>query len=382
MRRIKTVIKVIKYYLKSLDKFLLTAVVGCSALSIVLIYSIYANKASRFVYPSTYKTQIIAVVLGLCGALVLAAIDYERLAKLWYIYVPPAVGLVLLTFTSFGKMREGTAADDKAWLRIAGVSIQPSEFLKIAFILSFAYHIYKMKDKINQPLVLLTLCAHGGIAIGLIALQGDGGTAIVFGFIFVTMLFVAGISWKYIVSVLLASPLLAVFVWFVIMSENQRDRFMIVFNPERDPLGLGNQQIEGKIALGSGMLHGKGLFGGQYKYVAEMHNDFIFSYMGQVFGFIGCIALCVVIVYIAFKILYNGMKSKDKLGLCICAGVFAMYFSQAVMNIGMVLAVLPVIGVPLPLISAGGSSVLSTYLAIGLVLSVYAHGERSNSLFY
>lgn len=382
MRRIKTVWKVIKYYVRSLDKFLLTAIIGCSVLSILLIYSIYANGASRFVYTSTYKTQFIATVLGLGCALVIAMFDYERLAKLWYIYAPAAVGLTLLTFTSLGKMREGTAADDRAWLDIGITSIQPSEFLKIAFILSFAYHIFKVKEKINQPVILLTLCLHGAVPIALIGLQGDGGTAIVFGFIFVTMLFIGGVSWKYILSVILASPVLAIFVWFVIMSDNQRDRFMIVFNPERDPLGLGNQQIEGKIALGSGMLHGKGLFGGNYKYVAEMHNDFIFSYLGQVFGFIGCIALCAVIVFISFRVLYDGMKSKDKLGLCICAGVFAMYFSQAVMNIGMVLGVLPVIGVPLPLMSAGGSAVLSMYLAFGLVLSVYAHGERNNSLFY
>ncbi len=378
----KKVMTVIWHYLKKMDKLLVLAVLACSGLSVVLLYSINANKASSFVYPSTYKTQIVATGLGLICALVLSMIDYNRLAKLWYLYAPVGVFLVLLTFTPLGMMREGTTADDRAWLNIGVTSIQPSEFLKIAFIVSFSYHLSKVKDKINEPLNLLLLCLHGAIPIGLIALQGDGGTAIVFGAIFVMMFFIAGVSWKYILAVVLASPLFGVLGWNFILTDNQRDRFLITFNPEMDPLGLGHQQIQGKIALGSGQLYGKGLFGGDYMYVSEMHNDFIFSYLGQVLGFIGCIALCGAIIFIAIKILYDGIIAKDNIGKYICIGVFAMFFTHAVLNIGMVLGVLPVIGVPLPLISAGGSSVLSMYLAFGLVLSVYQHNERNKSIFY
>ncbi len=374
--------KMITHYVRTIDKLLMLAILSCTVLSVLLLYSIYANDASNFVFPSTYKTQIVASMLGICATLVLTLFDYEKLVKLWYLYAPLGVGLVLLTFTSLGQVREGSVADDRAWLDLGVTSIQPSEFLKIAFILSFAYHLSKVKDKINQPVILATLCLHGAIPLLLIALQGDGGTAIVFGIIFLVMLFVGGLSWKYVLSAVLASPLLGVLAWFFVLTENQRDRFLITFNPEKDPLGIGHQQIQGKIALGSGQIYGKGLFGGNYKYVAEMHNDFIFSYLGQVFGFIGCIALCGVILFIAIKILYNGMKAKDKLGQCICAGVFAMYFSHAVMNIGMVLGVMPVIGVPLPLVSAGGSSVLSMYIALGLVFSIYAHSEKNSSLFY
>lgn len=378
----KKVMTVIWHFIKKMDKLLLLAILVCSGLSVVLLYSIYANKASSFVYPSTYKTQVIATGLGLICALVLSMIDYNRLAKLWYIYAPVGVFLVLLTFTPLGMMREGTAADDRAWLNLGVTAIQPSEFLKIAFIVSFSYHLSKVKDKINQPLNLMFLCLHGIVPIGLIALQGDGGTAIVFGVIFVMMFFIAGISWKYILAVVLASPLLGILGWNFILTDNQRDRFLITFNPEMDPLGLGHQQIQGKIALGSGQLYGKGLLGGDYMYVSEMHNDFIFSYLGQVFGFIGCIALCGIIIFIAIKILYNGIVAKDNIGKYICTGVFAMFFTHAVLNIGMVLGVLPVIGVPLPLISAGGSSVLSMYLAFGLVFSVYQHNERNKSIFY
>lgn len=378
----KKIMSAIWHYFKKMDKLLMLAILSCSALSEVLIYSMYVNKATLYVGPSTYKTQAIATILGLCCALIISIIDYNKFAKLWYLYAPAGVFLVLLTFTPLGKVREGTAADDRAWLDLGVTTIQPSEFLKIAFIVSFAYHLSKVKEKINKPMNLLLLCLHGAVPIGLIALQGDGGTAIVFGVIFILMFFVAGISWKYILSVVLASPILAILGWNFILTDNQRDRFLITFNPELDPLGLGHQQIQGKIALGSGQLHGKGLFGGEYMYVSEMHNDFIFSYLGQVFGFIGCAALCAVIIFISIKILFNGITAKDNLGKYICIGVFAMYFSHVVLNIGMVLGVMPVIGVPLPLVSAGGSSVLSMYLAMGLVFSVYQHSERNKSIFY
>ncbi len=378
----KKALLVIGHYFKRLDKLLLAAILSCTALSVVLLYSIYSNKASSFVYPSTYMTQIIASLLGLSCALVLSMVDYNRLVKLWYLYAPLGIFLVLLTFTPLGKGREGTLADDRAWLNLGVTSIQPSEFLKIAFILSFSYHISKVKDKINQPINLLFLCLHGMVPIGLVALQGDDGTAIVFGIIFLMILFVGGLSWKYILSLILASPLIGIIGWKFILSDNQRERFLIIFNPELDPLGLGHQQIQGKIALGSGQLYGKGLFDGQYMYVSEMHNDFIFSYLGQVFGFIGCIALCAVLAFIALKILYNGVMSKNKLGMCICTGVFSMFTVHVILNLGMVLGVMPVIGVPLPLISAGGSSVLSMYLALGLILSVYAHSDKHNSIFY
>ena len=378
----KKAMTVVWHYLKKMDKLLLLAALACSGLSVMLIYSIYANKASSFVYSSTYKTQIIATGLGVVCALILSMIDYNRLARLWYLYAPAGILITLLTFTPLGVMREGTAADDRAWLDLGVTTIQPSEFLKIAFILSFSYHLTKVKDKINQPINLLLLCLHGAIPIGIIALQGDGGTAIVFGVIFIMMFFIAGISWKYILAVVLASPVFAIVGWNFILTDNQRDRFLITFNPEMDPLGLGHQQIQGKIALGSGQLYGKGLFGGDYMYVSEMHNDFIFSYLGQVFGFIGCIALCGGLIFIAIKILYNGIIAKDNVGKYICTGVFAMFFTHSVLNIGMVLGVMPVIGVPLPLISAGGSSVLSMYLAFGLVFSVYQHNERNKSIFY
>lgn len=367
-------------YLKKLDKHLLFAAIACSALGIVLIYSIFANSVSDFVYSSTYKTQIVASMLGIFVALVFSALDYKKLVKLWFLYVPAALGLVLLTFTGLGIQREGS--DDKAWLDIGITAIQPSEFLKLAFIFSFAYHLIKVGDKLNKPLNVMLLATHAAVPILLVSAQGDQGTAIVFGVIFIVMIFVAGISWKYIAAAVIASPVLALIAWNYVLLEHHKKRIRIIFNPELDPLGTGNQQRQGKIALGSGQLYGKGLFGGEYSYVSEVQNDFIFSYLGQALGFIGCLVFLCVIAFICIKLISNALGAKDDLGKYICSGVFALFFSHYILNIGMVIGVMPVIGVPLPFVSAGGSAVLSMYIAIGMALSVHSHREKSNTLFY
>lgn len=371
---------IMRRFIHKLDKLLLLAVLACSALGVILIYSIYKNDISSYVFPSTYKTQIIGIVLGLGCAVIITLLDYEKLAKLWFLYMPASVFLVLLTFTSLGLQRSETV-DDKAWLNLGFMTIQPSEVLKIAFILSFAYHLFKVEDKINKPLNVLLLCCHALVPIGLVALQGDYGTAIVFAAIFAVMIFVAGISWKYIAAALTAIPVLLILVWNFVLQQTHKDRILTIFNPELDPLGAGWQQAEGKIALGSGQLTGKGLFGGNYKYVVEMHNDFIFSYIGQTLGFVGCMIFCCVAVFMCIKILFDGQASKDTLGKYICTGVFSMLFVHYILNIGMVLGVMPVIGVPLPFVSAGGTAVVSMYIAIGLVLSVYAHSEKQASIF-
>ncbi len=372
--------KLLWSFVKKLDKYLLFAVTLCSALGIVLIYSIYKNGVSSSVYPSTYKTQLVATGLGIIAAMVISAIDYNKLAKLWFLYAPVAIGLVMLTFTPLGIQREGT--DDRAWIDLGVTTFQPSEVLKLAFIFSFAYHLTKVGDKINNPLNVILLCAHGGAPILLVSAQGDQGTAIVFGVIFIMMIFVAGISWKYITAAVVASPILAVLAWNFLLLSHHKTRIKIIFNPDLDPLGAGNQQRQGKIALGSGQLYGKGLFGGEYSYVAEVQNDFIFSYLGQTLGFVGCMALCCVIAFICIKLMSNAAGAKDITGKLICTGVFALFFAHAVMNIGMVIGVMPVIGVPLPFVSAGGTAVLSMYMAIGMAMSVHSHNEKSNALFY
>ena len=372
----KRALQWLSQFTHKLDKPLLIAVTLCASLSVVLIYSIYYNQVVSSVGASYYRTQLVAMLMGTAGCLLLAAIDYHKIAKLWFLYM-----LVCLTFTSLGLRREG--ADDVAWLNLGFTTIQPSEFLKLAFILSFSYHLSRDEENINKPLHLLLLCAHAGIPTLLIFLQGDYGTAAVFIVIFAVMLFSMGLKLRYILAAFALAGGAGVILWNFVLKSVHKNRILVLLHPGTDPLGLEYQQDLGLAALGSGQVFGKGLFGAQdYVTVPELHNDFIFAWIGQVFGFVGAVAVIAVLAYICLKIFADSRASKDTLGKLICLGVFAMYFAHCFMNIGMALKVMPVIGIPLPFFSAGGTAMLSMYLALGLVLSVHAHNEKKYRVFY
>ena len=212
-------------------------------------------------------------------------------------------------------------------------------------------------------------------------IQGDDGTALVLICIFIIMLFSAGISWKYILSAALAAPVILYFTWTRFMKPHQKMRFLVLFDEELDPLGYGYQQHYGKIALGSGQVFGKGFFSDELIAIPEAQNDFIFAYIGQTLGFIGCISVIVMLVFINLKIFADSRTAKDAEGKYICIGMFSLIFVHSVLNIGMVLGVMPVIGVPLPFLSQGGSSLISIMAGIGLVMSVYSHSEKKY-MFY
>ena len=365
---------------RHLDYGLLLAVIICSAVSSLLIYSIHANKVLESVGASYYRTQIISALMGLFAALVISLINYKKLARLWFLYVPVSVVLVLLTFTGLGYKR----ADDQAWLNLGFIQIQPSEVLKLAFILSFAYHLSRVEENMNKPVHMALLCLHGLVPIALVGGQGDYGTAIVFGFIFAAMIISAKISWKYLAAapVLLAAAL--VFLWNFVLKSDHKNRIEVLLHPGTDPEGLEYQQDLGLAALNKGGFLGIGLFGDKNEYISvpEIHNDFILSYAGMVFGFVGAVGLLAILAYICLKILADSRIAKDNLGKFICMGTFGLILAHCIMNIGMVLKVMPVIGIPLPFLSAGGTAMVSMYVAIGLVLSTYIHSNKKYNVFY
>lgn len=370
--------KLHKYY-QRLDKPLLIAVTACSALGIALLYSLVATETGD-TSARDYIIQSISMILGVVIALTLASMDYHSIARLWFLYVPFSLALVALTFTSLGMKNAG--ADDRAWLDLGFISMQPAEVLKLAFILSFSFHLYKDKDNINHPLHLLFIILHGAVPVGIVALQGDYGTAIVFLMMFVAMLFSAGLSFKYIIAALVATPPALYLLWNYGLQSLHKKRIMILIEPGTDPMGLEYQQNLGLAALGSGKLFGKGFLSKEFTEVPEMHNDFIFAHLGQVFGFVGAVAVIVLLAYICIRVLSDSRKTMDLLGKLICMGTFAMLFTHCFMNIGMVLKVMPVIGIPLPFLSAGGTALLSMYVAVGLVLSCYTHNEKRYRMFY
>ena len=365
-------------YWRRLDKPLILAALLCSVLSIILLYSIWQNHIISSVGSSYYRTQLLSCGLGLACLLVLSAIDYHKLVRLWFLYAPVALVLTLLTFTALGHKRAG--ADDQAWLNLGFIQFQPSEVLKLAFILTFSLHLAKDESNMNKPLHMLLLIVHGMIPTGLIALQGDYGTAIVFAVIFLGMLFTAHISWKYVLALLITIPAALFAAWNFILGDTHKQRILVLLHPGTDPENLEYQQDRGLEALSNGKIFGVGLFSGEDAYVSvpEIHNDFMFAQVGQALGFVGAIAVVLVLAFLCLKVLYDGYRAKDTLGLFLCAGVFAMLFIHCVMNIGMVLKVAPVIGVPLPFISAGGTATVSMYVALGLVVSIYSQSKRKN----
>lgn len=370
----KKILSAVGGYCKSTDYWLAGFCVACSALSVLLLSGIYVNE---YIIKETVITQIVASLIGLAAAVVLSKIDYRFIAKMWKLHVPLALFLVGLTFTSLGR-QVNDSVDDRAWLKLFGVNLQPSEFFKISFIMSFAYHLHLVRENVNTPKNILLLCAHGAIPVLIVHLQGDDGSALIFALIFAFMLFAAGLSLKLVAgaagAVLVALPV----VWFSgIMNYDQKMRVLALMNPD-DPQYAKYiyQQYRGNISLGSGGMWGKGLFSGEHRYIPEMHNDFIFSYAGEAIGFVGCAAIILLLTMVCMRLLMNSQRCPDALGRNIFIGVFAMIASQTIINIGMNLTLVPVIGVTLPFFSAGGSSVISNYLGLGLALSVYMYNTK------
>ena len=369
-----------KAFWEKIDWLLLMPCIGLSAFSVVLLTGIYRSQwiGSLRLTQGNIISQVIAIMLGIFAALVIANVDYRVLMERWAFHVPFFYIVFLSTFI-FGV---GTPArpDDKRWLIIPGIgSIQPSELLKVAFIISIAYHIYKTHDKFNHPGHIALLIVHALIPVGLIQMQGDSGTAMMFALIFIAMMFVAGIKWYYLTGALVIIPAVAPVLWMFVLKDWQRNRILALFG--QAPLVEGGndptwQPQRAAEAIAAGGLTGNGIFNPSPAYVPEMHNDFIFSFIANALGFLGCAAVLLVISYIGAKTIYNCATANDKQGRVICAGVFVMLFGQSVFNICMNLSLLPVIGNALPFLSSGGSSVLGSFMGVGLVMSVYKHTKR------
>lgn len=369
----KRVFMAISGYLREMDKllvFLAFCLTGAGLLTLFGCLS-YFNSGLR-----SFGVQVVAFIVGMVAAVILSLFDYHTLARLWKFHLPVALFLVLLTFL-IGTGREG--ADDRAWLALpGGMTLQPTEFLKISYILTFAWHIERSKEagNFNSLVSIGLLCLHGAAYVLLIHFQGDDGTAIVFFIIFLAMMFAGGLDWKYFAGGGLVAIPVGVLAWFFILDDTHRNRIMALFDPTMNVETTGWQPLLGRLAIGSGQLFGRGLFG-KHQNVPEVHNDFIFAFFAESFGFVGAALLLAIFVAFLIRILRNGFGARDSLGTVICVGVFAMYAAQIIINIGMCISVLPVIGVTLPFFSSGGSSALTVWTAIGLVLSVASHRRAS-----
>lgn len=356
-------------HLRSLDYFLVSVSVILAVCGLFIIFSATKNNDSSM---RQMIVQSVALLLGVTLMVLISKIDYDiypSLVKLIYV----ASVLILIFVLFFGEGKEETGAN--SWIRLGGIGIQPSEFVKLAFAITFSIHLDSVKENINKFSVLLKLVAHFAILAGLVLLQNDTGTTIVFAVMFFVMLFVAGLSIKYILAALAGIGVLIPVAWFGFMQPYQKERILVFLNPERDAAGSGYQVMQSKIAIGSGEFAGRGYLSGpqnQLGLLPEKDTDFIFGAIGEEFGFIGAVFIVLLLTMLVIRCFYISSKAKDDRGMFMCAGLASMFMFHVIENVFMCLGLLPVTGIPLPFLSYGGSSLMTNFMAVGLILSVWS----------
>ena len=374
-------------FIKGLDFVTLLMTVAASAYGLALVYSAtHKYLDGTTVITSDVRSMLASVGMGIVFAVIVSNIDYEIISKLWPFVAIFCAGLMV--FTYFFGVAPPSRPDAKSWLDLKIFYFQPSELLKVGFIISFSYHLDLVRDKINDLKTVALLLVHIAIPIGLVMLTGDAGSALIFMIMFIGMLFFARVHWGYFVAGICAIIVGFVVAWRVgIISGLQRQRIVALFYPDQFP-DVMYQQEHGKIAIGSGGLFGKGYLHGDMTQavaggVPENQNDMVLTVAGEELGFVGALAVILILGLIVLKMIKTATSARDNVGYLMCSGIAVMLFAQLIVNVGMELSLLPCIGITLPLFSAGGSSSLCIYLAIGLELSIYRFSRSpKETLFY
>ena len=365
----------IKKIFKKMDYVIISIVVLLFLVGVVALYS--ANGGIDGDTSECVK-QIIWFAVGVIGAVCIIMLDYNVLGKLWLpLYILILILLVAVLFTT--PINGATS-----WFKIGSMSLQPSEFAKIVLILGTAKVIefFKKRETLNKPISILAILAFVLVPVALIIMQPDYGTAMVILVILVTMLFVAGIKWRYVICAMLAVAIIIPVAYVYVLPQHAKNRIDVFLNPQLDPRGAGYNIIQSKLAVGSGQLWGMGLFEGnqtQLGILPMKTTDFIYAVISEEMGFIISSVVIILFVILLAKILDIAKTSKDLYGSLICTGVFGMMLAHFIENIGMTMGLMPITGIPLPFISYGGSAMLTNMIAIGIVLSVAS--RRHKNLF-
>ena len=372
-------------FLKGTDFVTLLSALIASAYGLSLVYSAtHSSLKDGKIISSDVRSMIVSVLLGVIIAIIVSNIDYEIISKLWPIIAAGCAALMVYTF--FFGVAPSARQDAKSWIDLKIFYFQPSELLKVGFIISFSYHLDLVRDKINKIKTIIPLVIHGAVPVGLVMMTGDAGSALIFLVMFIGMLFFARVNIGYFVAGICAIIVGFTVAWKVgIINGIQRQRIVALFYPN-DFADVMYQQTNGKIALGSGGLLGQGYLKGsmtQSGAVPENQNDMILSVAGEELGFIGALFVVLILGFLVLRVLKTAMSARDNVGYLMCSGISVMLFAQMLVNIGMELSLLPCIGITLPLFSAGGSSSLCIYLALGIALSVYRYSRTTQeTLFY
>lgn len=357
------------------DWWLLLAALGLAGLGVVEIHS--AQPGQDF-----WMRQLAWIGLGLGGMIGLALIDYRRLAEMAWVWYAGAIGLLILVLIA-GTEVNGT----RAWFRIGGVSIQPSEFAKLASILALALYLTKAREerkgRIDPYLTMGQLTRATALILVpmiLIVLEPDQGTAITYLPALAGAVFVAGIRPRWVITGSLLLVLVMAAGWQgrrYFLKPYQLQRIEAILHPERvDPWGFGYHTMQSNIAVGSGGLWGKGIAQGtqsRLKFLPYPHTDFIASVVAEETGFVGMVIVLGLYLFILMRAIDHARRARDQLGTILTTGLVCLLGFHIILNIGMVVGLLPIMGIPLPLMSYGGSSMMTTFMALGLIASVRFH---------
>jgi rod shape determining protein RodA len=364
--------------MKSTNLAILAVAILISTLGIMSIYSSTYEKES-LTWQMTYQRQIFWAILGLALFMLMSNFPYHRLRDISYFLYAAALFLLFLVFL-LGAVRLGA----QRWLKFAWFNFQPSEVAKIVIVIFLArYFSRKSVDNISL-LVNKTGMLDGvvlpfifiAIPMGLIIEQPDLGSGTMILAVFAVMLYLTGVRLRQIILFLALIILLTPVAWHF-LRDYQRDRLMVFLNPNIDPLGAGYTVIQSRIAIGSGGFLGKGWLSGtqsQLRFLPESHTDFIFATFAEEWGFLGCLLLLSAYYFLIVQGLRIGFKTKDNFGRLLAFGISAMLGIQVFINIAMNLGFAPVVGLPLPLMSYGGSSILMTFIALGILANINKTG--------
>ena len=359
--------------LKAVDYFLIIIVAIIGSLS---VFSIYSTESGNFSFYT--KNHLIRFMVFFSMFLILSFIRVSAWYRQAYIFY--ILGILLLLFVMFFGI---SASGSKRWINLFIMNLQPSELMKIAVIVCFARYYHRIQSSdiqsykyLLQPIILLLIPCY------LVITQPDLGTAILIAGSGLAIIWLAGLNLKYFVY---SGLILLVSLPFVIsfLKPYQKSRILTFFNPDRDPLGAGYQIIQSKIAIGSGGFLGKGFLQGTQSYLEflpEKHTDFIFTLFSEEFGFVGSMVLILLYALLIYRIIRIGFSSRSFFAKLYCFGFASGLFLYIFVNIAMVLGLLPIVGAPLPIMSYGGSSMLSIMLGLSIVMSckIYSRDPIGN----
>ncbi len=362
----------IKDFIRGFDYILFFSAILLVIYGLILINSAIGLKefSFNFDFSSFFYRQILWSILGLIIFFILLFFNYAWLKKFWWlVYIINLIGLIAVFI--IGHISHGA----RSWIGWGMLKIQPSEFFKIGIIITLAGFLSRKKEEDVNFFHLFITIFLAGLPIILIILQPDIGTAVIYIGIVIGILYLAGLRKIYLFTLFILGLLsILIIIKSGYVEQYVLNRLLVFLNPNLDPYGIGYTLNQSIIAIGSGGLFGKGLFKGiqtALRFVPEPHTDFIFCILGEELGFVGAVILISLYALIIFRIIRVGITSKDKFGALICGGIATFLLLQFFINIGVTIGIMPITGLTLPLISYGGSSLITAFFGLGLVESIY-----------